>query len=491
MKTNFTLLLMVFVVSFGFSQEHMEEYFFSEENLLKDSAIIAATPDFIDQRLIAKASHRLSNDIYDSTQYYYAEADDGFYSIYTKYKQTADELQFYSTDTFEFDNQDRVIGSRKFRWDTDLAVFVPEYRSSTEYIGVDVKKRLVQKYDAINSQWKDYWKEKEIYFPDGSLKESTIYNWHDDTDDWSLTSYLLNNEHGFSIESISTFGGTTAYSKRKTFYERDANDRLLVRREMLLDTTTQLYFNAYLQKHVWVGDTLETIYFYHQNNGEWEYETKSISHYNDNDQIVRFLQLDSLDVGLYQNKRLKIYEYTSDGAPLRYQRFNWDEESLNWQLRYNRDYTYDGLLTVRIVSVWNYDSLEILPQYKSVTLSDEHGHLESRRYFSWDKDMADWRFRSRYNWYYEDYENGLVAIQNLEPIALNVYPNPTTEYIAFNMKDVEKSFTVQFYSANGAAIFTTEVSNNQPVRVSHLSAGMYYYIIKGDGVGASGRFVKE
>ena len=493
MKTTLTLLLMVLMVSFGFSQEQPFEDFESEGFTQIDADGILATPTTIEQRLIRKISYHASDERYDSTQYFFAEADDGFHSIQTTYQKLGDEdLIYHTTDTLEFDNQDRQILDRKFRWDNDLAIFVPEFRNSTEYFGTDTKKRLLQKYDTANNQWKDHFKTTEIFFPNGELKESSSYSWDDDTNDWSLTRYSLNNENGFLLESLVTYNSIVgSFFKTKTFYERDVKNRVLMRREMLLDTTSGLFYNTYLQKHVWDGDSLETIYYYHYYDDAWVYKTKSIRHYNDNGQIVSLLTLDSLDLGLYQNKRLKQYEYTGTGEPLRYQYFKWQEGSQNWQLRTLRVYTYDDRWTTRLTYFWDNDSLRILPAYKSVSLSDEFGNLEFREYSSWVKDMASWRLTTRYNWYYGDYENGLVAMQNLDSIELNVYPNPSTEYITFDMKDAKKPFTVHFYSSNGAALFSTEVSNNQQVRVSQLASGTYYYIIKGDGVGASGRFVKE
>jgi len=214
---------------------------------------------------------------------------------------------------------------------------------------------------------------------------------------------------------------------------------------------------------------------------DWTLLKKTVLHFK-NKKIESVLTLDSIGVGEYENKQLIEYEYTLSGKNSNYRRSDWNTNSgvPFWELKRERIRLFDGNDQLRksISAYWVEDSMKVVPMSLYDFTYDVNNHIASWLGKKWDFDEKKWVFRMYKNWYYEDYENGLVGIQNLAPIALTVYPNPATDYISFELKDTKKQYTVQFFSATGALLFVKEVSNNQRVRISHLSSGMYYYIIK-------------
>ncbi len=491
MKTIFTLLLL-FVVSLGFSQVLQDESFLYDGFTQKDPDGILATPTTIEQRLINFSIFHSYDESYDSTQYFYAEANDANYNIKTTYRKLGnDAFIYYKTDTLEFDSEDREVASRLYFWQEDITKFVPTSRRSVTYDGLNTF-TFKESYDDENGIWKNATKEYKEVFINGERKEESKFFWDETLQEWVLRDYYLGNENGDYLETIYRFYDGTI---KKKLAERDSDGKILKATELFFDTISQSFVNYTKREYHWASDTLRNEYIYNWSGMDWILDYKSIVLFNNNDKLKRILVLDSIGIGQYENSRLIEWEYTAFDELSSYKRSEWNKDSGTpfWESRREVVWQYDSNnhLMKRVSSYWVEDSMKVVPKFLYNYIYDDNNNITFKKSEAWDFDTKEWVLKVRYNWRYEDYENGLMSIQNLEQVALNVYPNPSSDYIVFDIKDAAKAFTVYFYSANGAALFSKEVSSNQQVNVSRLASGVYYYIIKGDGVGASGQFVKE
>ena len=262
---------------------------------------------------------------------------------------------------------------------------------------------------------------------------------------------------------------------------------------MDFDDQSGTYVNDVRLVYVETTDTTYVSYYQEWNGSEWHGTSKLFVTTDLDENHLHSLKQDSVGVGQYVNVRYSKYEYAAPGLLSFYQRSNWDSDTEMWvsKFEYTADYDGNGNFKNEAYFQWNADSMKVVPWFGYEYQFDMNSNQTFKRDINWDFDLGEWKETSHRTWNYEDYENGLVGIKALDQIALKVFPNPCTDYLSFSLESGFSDLKVSFYSAQGAFLFSAKATDNQQISVSRLPSGMYYYIIKGDGVGATGKFVKE
>ncbi len=129
----------------------------------------------------------------------------------------------------------------------------------------------------------------------------------------------------------------------------------------------------------------------------------------------------------------------------------------------------------------------VLSGYSDFTYTD-FGGLDHTTRYTINTETQEFELKSKKQYYYEEYENGLVGISNLPEIDVNIFPNPTADVIQFDVAD-QVSFNISIYTTSGKRVLSKEIFNRQRVDVSTLQAGMYFYILKGKNFAATGKFI--
>ncbi len=483
MKFLYSIFFVIFGMTLGFSQEY-DDMDFSAEDVAEVSPIDLLTPNTIEQRLYAKSHYGSST--YDSVRYFFAEASDGFYSILTTYRYDSDSILTYDmTDTLEFDSQDRLVSRISYKW--DQGDFYLQNREIVSYSGLN-ELRLFEYYSL--GSWVNDKKVLTEYFANGQVKEKLDSLWDTAAQEWTFYSYNLYNEDGYALERQWI---NSADAQFKYVYERNANNKLLKFTEFNRQSDSDPFVFAFKSEWTPVGDTLTTGYTYNWTGSDWSAKRKIIKHY-ENGNLVEKLELDSVGPGQYINYKLSSYIYTSISL-LSYQIKYWNANLTPpaWELA--RELVgianSDDLVTKRTWLAWNPDSLSVVPMSIWNIDYDLYGNVIYDDFLVRDAASGAWKELSRNYWYYEDYVTALRDIRDLAPLSLKVFPNPSADYIVFDTEQPIKTFSVQFFTANGSALFSRKISTNQQVDIRALPRGMYYYIVKGDGIGATGKFVKE
>lgn len=490
MKSHLILLLLLFASTITFAQENILDDFDENKQVVLQDYDLLGGPEYIDQRLIAKSYFSAINGIYDSVRYFFAEADDAFFNIATSYRQSNAELEYYSTDTLSFDSQGRLLTRHFYYWDTNTASFVLQRETIASYNGLDGV-RVTQNVNEFSQLVND---KKEIFlrYSFEQLKEYTKYLWNDDTQVWDLSRNDKFDEDGNLVETTTVYNPDNI---TKWEYVFDADGKELNAKLLLFDSLSLQFVNQKNKHSIWVGDTLTTTYVSNWENDMWVGSSRSVVRQTEDGKLVSRLDQDSVGVGEYVNHWLWDAEFDAAGLRKYYRRYEWDADVVpnDWLLNLEKYYEYDANdhLSYSLASYWVEDSLKVVPKYYYNYEFDENNNMLSYLSYKRDFNVGEWFLRRRLHYYYEDYENGLVSIQNLDKVDIKIFPNPTSDYVKFDLKDYQQTFEVTFYSAEGKLLLSQKTTHNQSVSVKQLSPGMYYYIIKGDGVGASGRFVKE
>ncbi len=82
------------------------------------------------------------------------------------------------------------------------------------------------------------------------------------------------------------------------------------------------------------------------------------------------------------------------------------------------------------------------------------------------------------------------SIQTINTIEVNVYPNPTTSTLTFELNNA-KNATVKIYDLKGNMVCSKDLSSMNTVQVSNLASGLYNYIVTSNEGSTNGKFVKE
>jgi hypothetical protein len=86
-----------------------------------------------------------------------------------------------------------------------------------------------------------------------------------------------------------------------------------------------------------------------------------------------------------------------------------------------------------------------------------------------------------------------ASISNtLKATAIQVYPNPATNSISFNVENVSKNATASVFSIDGKMVATQAINNSKSeMNISSIIKGMYVLQIKNGEQLLTSKFIKE
>jgi hypothetical protein len=83
-----------------------------------------------------------------------------------------------------------------------------------------------------------------------------------------------------------------------------------------------------------------------------------------------------------------------------------------------------------------------------------------------------------------------LAVTDFEINGINIYPNPTTDYINFSLKGLENT-PVSIIDLNGKLIVNTKISTDNSINVTSLNSGVYFVQLEVEKQTVSYKFVKN
>ncbi len=60
---------------------------------------------------------------------------------------------------------------------------------------------------------------------------------------------------------------------------------------------------------------------------------------------------------------------------------------------------------------------------------------------------------------------------------INLYPNPTTDYITIKLFSSKEAATIKLFNIQGEEVLQQVFSNNNQISIKHLNKGMYLYVV--------------
>lgn len=148
--------------------------------------------------------------------------------------------------------------------------------------------------------------------------------------------------------------------------------------------------------------------------------------------------------------------------------------------------------------VYTYDTNilanEIIEDYASVSdfdkISNNNKILTTTNYTDWNVTLQKWDTRDSISFFYSEMlPNGINSID----VAIgNVYPNPFTNIVTFQLPNNVNNSLLNIYNINGEKVFGTIVENNlQTFDLSDLKSGFYYFKINSGNELFQGKLIKQ
>jgi len=69
----------------------------------------------------------------------------------------------------------------------------------------------------------------------------------------------------------------------------------------------------------------------------------------------------------------------------------------------------------------------------------------------------------------------ITAVENLNEVAINVFPNPASGQVTFTWKTSNNQLNLRVFGLTGACMLNKYIQSNEPVQLNNLTSGVYLY----------------
>jgi hypothetical protein len=170
------------------------------------------------------------------------------------------------------------------------------------------------------------------------------------------------------------------------------------------------------------------------------------------------------------------YESQQNGAFTLKKRYYWNLNSQKWKASEMNEYNYElGVPKSKLIHPDMYNAYGFL--------------LNSTSYYQTTSTSSGWTTRKSSTTFYSPLTPN--SIQETEPISVSFYPNPTTDFIEFDIKNSKKSLPIFIYNMQGELLISQLINSGGKINLSSFSNGNYLYSILINGQLVSGKILKQ
>jgi hypothetical protein len=385
-------------------------------------------------------------------------------------------------------------------------------------------------YDTISKTWVKHGMHYFIYDANGNSTLEYSYYWEKYKID-----YAYKYEYTFNVKGVETSGIDSEWdtiankwvNKYKNENTVNANGKPLLYIRYEWDTTNNAWINSRKDEYSYDANgnnTLEIVSYWR--NSKWENGYKYDYTYDSNNNNISEIEYDwSSTDEKWENSRKYEYTYDTSGNMTLELESDWDKETSKWINSTKSENTYNTkiIAALSIRYDWNINSNKWIARSKSENTIDTNNNFTgsvssefdtlTKTWFVYSKE--DFIFNNAYS--YNDllipndfrgdksflfnhmlltdirnstygsskvslhYSANGTIIRNLSATNIILYPNPTSEFISFKFNNTSKKITAQFYDITGKLVLSQTVANEEKIKVSPLTKGLYIYKIMNEG----------
>jgi hypothetical protein len=341
-------------------------------------------------------------------------------------------------------------------------------------------------WNTIDNEWEMSYRSERAY--DDSAHTETFFgmSWNDSIDTWKCFTKQIetSNDAGELIEfeyqryNDDADDCSVVYVEDYS-YDADGNQTLV---ETYMPDSVGDMYNTYKEVFNYdsAGNLLDCSGFTEsETDDDFENDYYSEYSYDDfgNQVLSQSFNWDSDSLEWIGSSK-SVNEYDDGNNRTYYAEFSWDNLSSEWMIDEELKTTFDEAVLFSDVVFpeeyvsWHLSNLSNVDQYTSMMLSMSLYEMESE--YLQNTEQIELYYSVESNTSVDDLSGGAL---------LQVYPNPATDCITF---DVDESFVdgmLEIYSIQGRKVFSQEVQNNLQVNVSDMERGLFLYrLIEGSAI---------
>lgn len=189
---------------------------------------------------------------------------------------------------------------------------------------------------------------------------------------------------------------------------------------------------------------------------------------------------------------------------------SWDDDANDWVNGWKDEFNYnaEGNMDINISSGWDgshwvnlfknelsynnaYDAQDlIMPFWWETDDYITYVHMPTGYIgYEWIDGSDVWELSLKATLNYVDHD--VTGIFNPTASEIQVYPNPATDYISFDLKDNASEATVELFDIQGRLVLSQAVSGQTKIQVNHLNKGLYMYKLLQNDNSFSGKVIVE
>lgn len=374
----------------------------------------------------------LVTEVWDNNQYSwenkwkesYEYNADGFPTKYVVSSWNGNGWVYENKMTYQVDDNGNILAINTSLYSPEKTDWVDILRVKCLYHDNGNRQSWIMYRLSSDNSWDEY--SKREFVCDKAEKEILIldFKWDVSKSRWV---YLHKIEYQYNSSDVVIETATYAWMSNSNTWE------YLKLQQTELDSSdngseTVDYYWSVLDS-VWVNDLKEERVY-----DEFDNEVQSISY------VWNSYSDTWIATTRYQ------YSYNTVGHKTNYAKFDWIIEMNDWVGDWqNDDYRYDNNDNLLEYSVSNW------------TLSANNWVNNQRKLFYYSEEVIT--------------TNSLTKLDE----KLKVYPNPSSDAIAFNLESNSTKAVLNLYSLNGTIVLSTLIGSDERVSIKHLVSGLYFY----------------
>jgi hypothetical protein len=308
--------------------------------------------------------------------------------------------------------------------------------------------------DLYSEKWIGEYKEIYTYNTNDKVSQMLSYYWDDINDKWEdqayKTVYNYDSEHRLTKEQGYHYNITSKSWEQSS------------------ETTYQYSQNGNLQNQIY--------YTYNSFENKYNPYAKDMYYYNSNNLTIAdtFFIYNSTNEN-WETNTADAYSYDTNNNVKEIICRTYDEVDKQWTCYNKITYTYDLSVSLDEL-IFPEDSYNFANKPISMNL-----------YMPLGEDI--WQEIGRVTVHYSNVST--TSIHPLESSKINIYPNPTSEFISINNQELKGTNTFELFDLKGNKLMSKVINPNKKISLQNLCNGHYIYTVTSNGKIFKGKIIKK
>ncbi len=405
--------------------------------------------------------------------------------IVSRWSYTQNEWQYDDKRIYEYDQQGNSLKFIYYEWDTENHDWQAQIRISSIYTPKNKLAKLVhESFNASTKEWENMVQLISTY-KEGIILQSVVYIWQTDWIFAFKDEYEYNNDNLILYTTYNCNTDSCLFNEQ-TKYNYNIDNALIEEIRYYWEQTLDSWQPT--DKMVWDYDVNSTNVIKHlisewdTDLSKWVPSLQYSSEFNSQNQRTSYITASwNEGKGIVVDDTKITYAYDEMNNLQHTISYNWNKHSKIWEAFEKRQHIYNQA----------YDCTAIVapPHF-----CDTHNTIILQELkHTWNNN--DWLLSGQVDYHYSDpslviTSNSLNATNTINQ-TIQVYPNPSTDIVYFNLGKTQEPRLLQIYNLNGQELLVQKLVNQEPIDLGHLTSGLYFYRVVQKDIIYKGKIVME